>query len=304
MMKISIRCSFLAILCAIGPLICFGQLPTTWHTYVAKGERFSLRFPEAPMEISITRPVKSNEKQEYGRGFITYSDGAAYLMISLGKLHRKDTLDSVIKEFPQLSIFCVGFEFDRDTTLGELKSRQYRVSSKDVTGLVQFVDTGNHFYVVEVVADKLATPMTDKFFSSVRIHADLKGKEIVLDAPTVEIERVRARSTVSPPGSIEDWTNEVAYSAKNVDRAAKIIAKPEPEYTEEAKKEQVMGTVILRGILSSSGKVTNVYSVAQLPNGLTEQAVAVSKLITFLPALKDGKRVSQNIQIEYNFNLY
>jgi hypothetical protein len=65
-----------------------------------------------------------------------------------------------------------------------------------------------------------------------------------------------------------------------------------------------MGTVILRGILSSSGKVTNVYSVAQLPSGLTEQAIAASKLITFLPALKDGKRVSQIIQIEYNFNLY
>jgi len=29
MMKISIRCSFLAILCAIAPLFCFGQLPTT-----------------------------------------------------------------------------------------------------------------------------------------------------------------------------------------------------------------------------------------------------------------------------------
>jgi hypothetical protein len=193
MMKISIRGCFLAILCATVPLISFGQLPTTWQTYVAKGERFSLRFPKAPMEISITRPVKSNEKQEYGRGFITYSDGAAYLIISLGKLHRKDTLDSVIKEFPHLSIFCVGFEFERDTTLGELKSRQYRVSSKDVTGLVQFVDTGNHFYVVEVVADKLATPGIDEFFSSVRIHAELKGKEIVVDAPTVEIERVRAR---------------------------------------------------------------------------------------------------------------
>jgi TonB family protein len=94
------------------------------------------------------------------------------------------------------------------------------------------------------------------------------------------------------------------FSAKDVTQKARILSKPEPQYTEDARKNQVVGTVVLRAVLSSSGEVTNIRPVSTLPYGLTDKAIAAARMIKFVPAQKDGHTVSQWIQIEYNFNLY
>ncbi|HKQ52640.1 MAG TPA: energy transducer TonB [Pyrinomonadaceae bacterium] len=94
------------------------------------------------------------------------------------------------------------------------------------------------------------------------------------------------------------------FSPKEVNVKARILSRPEPQYTEEARKNQVSGTVVLRAVFSSSGQVTNIRAVSSLPYGLTERAIAAARQIRFTPAMKDGRAVSQYIQIEYNFNLY
>jgi TonB family protein len=94
------------------------------------------------------------------------------------------------------------------------------------------------------------------------------------------------------------------YRASQVTQKARIISKPEPAYTEEARKNNITGTVVLRAVLASSGSVTNIVPVRGLPYGLTEKAIAAARQIRFEPARKDGHAVSQYIQIEYNFNMY
>jgi len=94
------------------------------------------------------------------------------------------------------------------------------------------------------------------------------------------------------------------FNAKDVTQKARILSKPEPQYTEDARKNQITGTVVLKAVLSSSGEVTSIRPVSQLPYGLTEKAIAAARAIKFTPAVKDGHTVSQWIQIEYNFNLY
>ncbi len=94
------------------------------------------------------------------------------------------------------------------------------------------------------------------------------------------------------------------YSTKDVTSKARILNKPEPQYTEEARKNQVTGTVVLRAVFAANGAVTNIKAVKGLPDGLTEKAIAAARQIKFVPAQKDGRAVSQYIQIEYNFNLY
>ena len=93
-------------------------------------------------------------------------------------------------------------------------------------------------------------------------------------------------------------------TAKQVTTKAVILSKPEPGYTEEARKNNVVGTVVLRAVLASNGMVTNIVPLKQLPYGLTEKAIAAARQIKFRPATKDGQPVSQYIQIEYNFNIY
>ena len=89
-----------------------------------------------------------------------------------------------------------------------------------------------------------------------------------------------------------------------VDQRARLLVKPEPQYTEEARLNQISGTVVLRVVFSSAGEVVQIRAVHTLPFGLTERAIAAARQIKFDPALKDGKPVSVFMQLEYNFNLY
>jgi len=94
------------------------------------------------------------------------------------------------------------------------------------------------------------------------------------------------------------------FTGKDVTSKARLISKPEPQYTEDARKNQVTGTVVLKVVFASSGQVTNIRTVSGLPYGLTERAIAAARLIKFVPATKDGHQVSMWMQLEYNFNLY
>lgn len=94
------------------------------------------------------------------------------------------------------------------------------------------------------------------------------------------------------------------YSGKDVSSKARVLSKPEPQYTEEARKNQIVGTVVLRAIFTSTGQVSSIRAVSGLPFGLTERAIAAARQIKFSPATKDGHPVSMYIQLEYNFNLY
>jgi TonB family protein len=94
------------------------------------------------------------------------------------------------------------------------------------------------------------------------------------------------------------------FSGKDVSQKARVLSKPEPQYTEEARKNQITGTVVLRAVFTSGGQVTQIRAVSGLPYGLTERAIAAARLIKFQPAMKDGRAVSMYIQLEYNFNLY
>ncbi|MEP6741614.1 MAG: energy transducer TonB [bacterium] len=94
------------------------------------------------------------------------------------------------------------------------------------------------------------------------------------------------------------------FNGKDVNSKARVLSKPEPQYTEEARKNQITGTVILRAVFTSGGQVTNITARSGLPYGLTERAIAAARQIKFVPATKDGRPVSMYIQLEYNFNLY
>jgi len=91
---------------------------------------------------------------------------------------------------------------------------------------------------------------------------------------------------------------EKVYSGREVTRRARVKAKPEPEYATPG----IGGTVVLRAVFSSSGKVTSIRVVSGLPGGFTEAAIKAAQKIKFEPAIKDGRYVSMYIQLEYNFH--
>ena len=94
------------------------------------------------------------------------------------------------------------------------------------------------------------------------------------------------------------------FTAREVTRRAQVISKVEPPYTEEARKNEITGTVRVRLVLNATGEVTNVTPVTELPYGLTDKAVEAARKIKFTPALKDGRPVSQWAVVDYNFDIY
>lgn len=97
---------------------------------------------------------------------------------------------------------------------------------------------------------------------------------------------------------------EKTFTGKEVETKAFLVKRVEPKYTKDARKNKVEGTVVIRCIFSSTGKVTDIRVISRLPDGLTEKAVAAARLIRFKPATKNGKPVSMYMQLEYNFTLH
>jgi len=100
-----------------------------------------------------------------------------------------------------------------------------------------------------------------------------------------------------------NWSDRV-LEGREVEQRAKLLLKPEPQYTEEARRNQITGTVMLRVVFSNAGHVEQIHAVQTLPFGLTEKAIAAARQIRFVPATKAGRPVSVWMQLEYNFNLY
>jgi TonB family protein len=98
--------------------------------------------------------------------------------------------------------------------------------------------------------------------------------------------------------------NQGIFRQAELTQKALITYKPEPGFTEEARKNNTTGTVRLRAVLGADGRVRHIAVIKRLPDGLTEKCVAVARKIRFTPAKIDGASVSQYVVLEYNFNIY
>ena len=107
-----------------------------------------------------------------------------------------------------------------------------------------------------------------------------------------------------PGGGSDRDGNDQPFAGSQVEQRARVLFKPEPTYTEDARRNQITGTVMLRVVFASNGDVVQIRAVHSLPYGLTERAIAAARQIKFVPAVRGGRPVSVFMQLEYNFNLY
>ncbi|MGD1213734.1 MAG: energy transducer TonB [Terriglobales bacterium] len=86
--------------------------------------------------------------------------------------------------------------------------------------------------------------------------------------------------------------------------APKAIYAPDPEYSEEARKVKHMGTVVLWLVVGPDGKPRDIRVLRTLGLGLDEKAIEAVRTWRFEPAMKDGRPVAVQINVEVNFHLY
>jgi len=106
---------------------------------------------------------------------------------------------------------------------------------------------------------------------------------------------------VAPPASPAPGPDYASYNKNPTFKRPRILAKPDAEYTEAARLNNVRGQVLLRVLLAETGQVTRVSVVRGLPFGLTERAMAAARQIQFEPAELDGKKVAYPLMVIYNF---
>jgi TonB family protein len=185
--------------------------------------------------------------------------------------------------------------YSAEKSEGRLPGREYQIALDQVVGVTRFYALETKIYVLVVLHRVRESSMAAEFFNSFKIKPGLG-----LDAQPLQIGRGigAGQSTAGNSGDNE------TFSGRAVNQKARILSKPEPSYTESARKYGVQGTVVLRGVLSKDGDLTKVVILRRLPHGLTDQALEAAQRLRFSPAIKDGQPVSQYIQLEYNFNLY
>ena len=95
-----------------------------------------------------------------------------------------------------------------------------------------------------------------------------------------------------------------AYSVGGNVSAPIPIYKPEPPYSEEARKAKYQGTVVLWIVVDAQGNVNDARVVKPLGLGLDEKAVETVRTWKFKPAMRGGTPVAVRVMVEVSFRLF
>lgn len=170
-----------------------------------------------------------------------------------------------------------------------------------------------HSYGTGVVGNDKAFDVTDEFWYSPALQMNLlvKHSDPRTGSQTVRITEL---SRTEPDPSLF----EVPADFRKIDEpgptgaqsmAARGISPPrrisgsEPLYTEEARRAQIQGTVLLRVQVGEDGTVHDVSVVRPLDPGLDQAAADAVRAWRFEPATKDGIPVSVQIGVTVSFHL-
>jgi TonB family protein len=85
--------------------------------------------------------------------------------------------------------------------------------------------------------------------------------------------------------------------------APRLISKQEPEYSEQARKARIQGTVVVSFIINADGRPDDIVVTLPLGEGLDEKAVEAVKKWRFQPGEKDGHPARILTVVEINFRL-
>jgi hypothetical protein len=89
------------------------------------------------------------------------------------------------------------------------------------------------------------------------------------------------------------------YKGKELDRKIKILEKPQPDFTSKERREHDRQSVTLTAMFCGSGKVVQIKVKNPVSDSVDAKAIEAAKRIRFVPAEKDGNKVSQALMLEY-----
>ena len=278
-----------------------------WIEVSPAGESFHVSMPNQPKVEAEKTGAVSGHRYIALTGVATYTiwsitnanyrtdqDTDAYLDAT-AELLWEGLLKSAREQLDEKDRRFARMTYVKELPPGVLPGREYTLTVGDVTGTTEFFVAREHIYVMLAMGKPGADWPGEKFFASFRAPSDSPVPPAIASGgigPGV-------RGVSSDP---TDYNR--IFSGREVTQKARVLEKPEPTYTESARKFGVEGTVVLRAVFSKNGEVTNLRVVSKLPHGLTQRAIESARAIRFVPATKDGQPVSMWMELQYNFHLY
>jgi TonB family protein len=116
------------------------------------------------------------------------------------------------------------------------------------------------------------------------------------------------RGTVQAGGFSDAAVTAEAPKPKQAEAVAavqpvEILAKPKPQYTDEARKLGLEGEVLVQVVFPATGPVQVVRVIKGLGHGLDEAAIHAAEQIRFKPAQQDGKPVDYPATVHIVFQI-
>ena len=93
------------------------------------------------------------------------------------------------------------------------------------------------------------------------------------------------------------------FSVGSVTARPQILGRPTPGYTDEARRNQIEGSVKVSVLLKADGTVSDIKVARGLGYGLDEKAIEAARQLRFVPGQKDGHAVSVRLFLEFKFSL-
>ncbi|MGI8466955.1 MAG: energy transducer TonB [Pyrinomonadaceae bacterium] len=267
--------------------------PIKWEKYKVKENNVSVLLPKMPVLVESSNICAGESIKRYG----VYADKVIYGM----------NIYSKSNDAPPPYCPSNQGKFNADRFLDRIEQVKKEIKATDEASLTQdgleltkikgeyltcwLVDDlkNNRWFELYVVGAEETNQMAVNFVKSFKIENKPEGIEIKNGS-----EQTLGDEQISDEGE----------TSETVDKKMYIYLKPFAKYTEEARRKRVQGTVLLKITFFANGSIGDITPVKELPNGLTEQAIAAAKKIVFIPRIEKGKPQISIKQVEYSFSIY
>lgn len=289
-------CSMIAFVCMTQ-----AQQPAPWVKFEPVDDFFSVSMPNLPKEEA--QAVSFAGLQVSGKWYSAGNADASYALWSLVVTNDDVTreadsyLDAAAELFweallkPARANLRASVAYVKELSAKPIPGREYTLTLGDLRGTAQVYVAEQRLLVLLAMDRPGAAWERERFLGSLSFSPNLRAIPRAAHETGIGAG-VSAESDVGP------------FRSSEVEQRARVLSKPEPSYTESARKFGITGTVILRAVFSHDGQIRDLQVIRRLPHGLTEATLRAARVIKFTPAQKNGKPVSIYMQLEYKFIFY
>jgi hypothetical protein len=273
-----------------------------WQFYKGNSNEFYAEFPSIPRSSRIT-DIKT--KTEFGDLYKAYFNKTFYFVAACDSTECPQF--GIVKQLKFRARNAANSKFS-EKTLDDSTGESSFVDSEGFHQKIRQIRTEKKYFILHTASENENDPETERFFQSFRL-APAVDDALSADKEKYDKSLVSESSEIklSPQTDIYDETPASARTElalkKSTLTPVSILNKPPAAYSEAARHYEISGQVVLRVTFVANKTIATVTPLRKLPFGLTEQALAAVKDISFNPALDDGKAISVIKPVIYTFSI-